>query len=173
MKQRLLRLLHISEKAADIMAALGAVIIVTQMLWITYGVVMRYAFRSPDRYATEATALLLFPVAFVGLTYAMKENALPKVDILTDGLHCRWRRAIERFNLLLMFLVGGFLAVAAARATYSSFLSGAASEILVWPKYLFWAPTSASLVIFAIYAGLRLLVLLIDNENKDRANGVV
>ena len=59
-----------------------------------------------------------------------------------------------------MLSVGGFFALAAVSATIGSFQSGAASEILLWPRYLFWAPGAASLLIFSIYAALRLALLL-------------
>ena len=42
-----------------LLAGFGAVLIVIQALWISYGVMMRYVFNKPDMYVTEATALLL------------------------------------------------------------------------------------------------------------------
>lgn len=40
---------------------------------------------------TEATALLLFPVAFLGLAFALYEDAYPKVTMLIDHLPARLR----------------------------------------------------------------------------------
>ena len=47
---------------------------------------MRYVLNAPDRFVTEATALLLVPVAFAGLAFALKEDAYPKVTMVTDRL---------------------------------------------------------------------------------------
>lgn len=173
MKQRLQQIQALADRAAILMAGVGAAIILVQTIWISYGVVMRYVFRSPDRLATEATALLLFPVAFTGLTYALREDALPRVDILTEVLWVRARQLIAIVNMGVMVSVGGFLAVTAVRATYSSYLSGAASEILVWPKFIFWVPTALSLVIFTLYAGLRFAWLLCDIAEGEPTDGVV
>jgi TRAP-type C4-dicarboxylate transport system permease small subunit len=142
------------------LAGLGAAIIVLQMLWITYGVFRRYVLADPDGTVTEATALLLFPAAFLGLAFALKEDAYPKVTFLPDALGPRGRRRLEMLNLVLMIAVGGFFAIAAVDATRNSFESGAASEILLWPRYLFWAPGALALVVFTLYVIVRLAVLL-------------
>ena len=139
------------------LAAAGAAIILVQMVWISYGVFTRYALNAPDRMVTEATALLLFPVAFAGLAYALREDAYPRVTLLTDLLPQRLRKAVAVLNLAIMLGVGAFFAVAAVNATLRALSSGAASEILLWPRWAFWMPGAASLILFAAYAALRLL----------------
>ena len=153
------------------LAGLGAAIILVQMVWISYGVFMRYGLSRPDGTVTEATALLLFPVAFLGLAFALKEDAYPKVSFLPDALGPRGRRWLEALNLLLMILVGGFFAIAAVDATFKSFDSGAASEILLWPRYLFWAPGAVALVVFTLHVALKLVVLLTDRTPAQAPNG--
>lgn len=74
----LVHLLRVVERLAVWLAGLGAVIIIVQMLWISYGVFRRYVLSSPDGTVTEATALLLFPAAFLGLAFALKEDAYPR-----------------------------------------------------------------------------------------------
>lgn len=148
------------ERLALVLAGLGAAIIVVQMLWISYGVFMRYGVGRPDGTVTEATALLLFPVAFLGLAYALKEDAYPKVLFLRDALGPRGRRWLDLLNLVLMTMVGGFFAIAGVDATLRALESGAASEILLWPRWLFWAPGALALVVFTLYVVLRLLALL-------------
>lgn len=153
-------LLHRVERLAIVLAGIGALIIVVQMLWISYGVFMRYVMSNPDGTVTEATALLLFPAAFLGLGFALKEDAYPKVSFLSDALNPRNRRWLEALNLVLMIIVGGFFSIAAVDATMNSFVSGAASEILLWPRYLFWAPGALALVVFTVFVVLKLGVLL-------------
>jgi TRAP-type C4-dicarboxylate transport system permease small subunit len=162
----LVALLHRFEQLAVWLAGLGAAIIVVQMLWISYGVFMRYVMSSPDGTVTEATALLLFPAAFLGLAFALKENAYPKVTFLPDALGPRGRKRLEILNALLMIVVGGFFSIAAVNATISSFESGSSSEILLWPRYLFWAPGALSLVVFTLYVVLKLAVLLTASEPR-------
>ena len=98
---------------------MGAVIVLVQVTWISYGVFMRYVLESPDGMVTEATALLLVPVAFAGLAYALREDAYPKVTMLTDQLSKSASLAVHRFNLLLKIAIGVFFSMAAVSATFN------------------------------------------------------
>jgi TRAP-type C4-dicarboxylate transport system permease small subunit len=152
--------LLVLERLAVGLAALGALIVVVQTVWISYGVFMRYVIGKPDGTVTEATALLLFPAALLGLAFALKEDAYPKVSFLLDALSERGRRIMTSFNLCLMIVVGLFFSIAGVEATLRAYASGTASEILLWPRYLFWLPGAAALVVFTAYAFVRLLVEL-------------
>ncbi|MGH1539456.1 MAG: TRAP transporter small permease [Arenicella sp.] len=152
------------EKLATLCAYLGAAIIFLQMVWISYGVMMRYVFSSPDGTVTEATALLLFPVAFLGLAFALKEDAYPKVSYLIDATKGKARLFVLALNYMIMIAVGSFFSIAAVRATIRAFSSGSSSEILLWPKYFFWAPGAMALILFTFYTVLRLLGLFQNNN---------
>ena len=155
------RMIALLERVVIFMAALGGVIVLIQMVWISYGVFTRYALNAPDRMVTEATALLLFPVAFAGLAYALREDAYPRVTMLTDRFGLRARKGFALLNMGLMLAVGLFFSLAAIKATTGAFKSGASSEILLWPRYAFWAPGAAALILFSIYAALRLARLVV------------
>ena len=154
------RLIRNVERLVVWVAAAGGVVVLVQMLWISYGVFTRYGLGKPDRLVTEATALLLFPVAFAGLAFALREDAMPKVTMLVDLLSARAQRIFAIINHLIMLGVGVFFAYAGVSATARSFSSGVASEILHWPRWWFWAPGAAALVLFALYVGLRLVRLI-------------
>jgi TRAP-type C4-dicarboxylate transport system permease small subunit len=148
------------ERLAVWLAALGALIIVVQTVWITYGVFMRYVVGRPDGTVTEATAMLLFPAALLGLAFALREDAYPKVTFLFDAMGPRGQKALNAVNLVLMIVVGIFFSISGVEATMRAFESGTASEILLWPRYLFWAPGALALVVFTVYASVRLLSVL-------------
>ncbi len=154
------RLLSILDRVVVWLAGVGAAIVLVQMLWISYGVFVRYGLGKPDRMVTEATALLLFPVAFAGLAYAMREDAFPKVTMATDLFSAKVRKILQVINHILMLGVGSFFAYAGVSATIRSYNSGVASEILHLPRYWFWAPGAFALVIFSVYAALRLIRLI-------------
>lgn len=154
------RVIAVVERLVLWFAGLGAVIILIQMVWISYGVFTRYALNAPNRMVTEATALLLFPVAFAGLAYAMREDAYPKVTMLTDMLPPLGRKLVGIVNLTLMAGVGIFFSMAGLNATLSAFNSGSSSEILLWPRWMFWAPGATALVLFSIYTALLLTRLI-------------
>lgn len=154
------RLIRAVERVVVWAAAAGGVIVLVQMLWISYGVFTRYGLGKPDRLVTEATALLLFLVAFAGLAFALREDAMPKVTMLIDRFSLRAQHVFAIVNHALMLGVGLFFAYAGVSATIRSFNSGVASEILHWPRWWFWAPGATALVLFAIYVLLRLIRLL-------------
>ena len=154
------RVIAVVERLVLWFAGLGAVIILIQMVWISYGVFTRYALNTPDRMVTEATALLLFPVAFAGLAYAMREDAYPKVTMLTEMLPPLGRKLVGILNLALMAGVGLFFSLAGLNATRSAFNSGSSSGILLWPRWMFWAPGATALVLFSIYTALLLARLI-------------
>jgi TRAP-type C4-dicarboxylate transport system permease small subunit len=156
------RLIGRTERVVVWVAGGGAAIVLIQMVWISYGVFVRYGLGRPDRMVTEATALLLFPVAFAGLAFAMREDAYPKVTLVTDLFRPATRKIFDIINHCLMLGVGLFFSYAGVSATLRAWNSGVASEILGWPRYLFWAPGAFALLVFSFYAALRLVRLIRD-----------
>ena len=147
-------------RAVVLLATAGGIVVLIQAFWITYGVFVRYVLGSPDRYVTEATALLLVPVAFAGLAYALREDAYPKVTLLTERFPLRVQKYLEAFNLLIMLSIGVFLAIASTSASIRSFQSGSASEVLAWPRVYFWIPVAVSVWAFSLYAAYELFQVL-------------
>ena len=106
--------------------------------------------RSAVVYATLIVIIVFLPIFCSVGSGAWRELALPRLR----------GKAVLLLGLLLMLAVGGFFSIAAVDATIGSFASGAASEILLWPRYLFWAPGALALLVFTAYVALKLAVLL-------------
>ena len=138
----------------------GCALILVQAVWISWGVFARYVLRDPDEMVTEATALLLVPLAFVGIAYALQEDAFPKVTMLIDKLPAAIENRIRFFNLVLMTLIGGFFTVVAGSATIRSYTSGAVSQIIEWPEFAFWAPVCVFIGTFTILGIIRVATAL-------------
>lgn len=138
----------------------GALVVLVQAGWISYGVFVRYVLNEPDRFVTEATALLLVPVAFAGLAYALKEDAFPQVTMLVDLLPPRVQWLIGTINLALMLAIGLFFTLATGGAAIRTYFSGASTEVLRWPEFVFWVPVAISILVFDLYALVRLLARL-------------
>lgn len=160
MNEGLKRLIRSVERVAVWTAAVGGLIVLVQMVWISYGVFTRYGLGKPDRLVTEATALLLFPVAFAGLAFALREEAMPKVTMVIDRFGPRTQQVFAIVNHFIMLMVGAFFAYAGVSATIRALNSGVASEILHWPRWWFWAPGATALIIFALYVALKLVLLI-------------
>ena len=138
----------------------GCVLILVQAVWISWGVFARYVLRDPDEMVTEATALLLVPLAFVGIAYALQEDAFPKVTMLIDKLPAAIANRIRLFNLVLMTLIGGFFTVVAGSATIRSYTSGAVSQTIEWPEFAFWAPVCVFIGTFTTLGIIRVATAL-------------
>ncbi|MBR9771618.1 MAG: TRAP transporter small permease [Gammaproteobacteria bacterium] len=138
-------------------ALAGGAIILVQALWMSWGVLSRYLLNSPDRMVTEATALLLFPVAFAGLGYALRRDAYPKVTMLLNVLSPTARHWLQTFNLVVIALIGLWFMYVSFSATMNTLASGAASEILLWPRVYFWIPVLFSMATFCCCVLHRLL----------------
>jgi TRAP-type C4-dicarboxylate transport system permease small subunit len=154
----LLRLEALFGRLVLLVTAVGALIVLVQAVWISYGVFVRYVLNEPDRFVTEATALLLVPVAFAGLAYAFKEDAFPQVTMLVDALPPRVQWVIGTINLVLMLAIGVFFTLATGGAAIRTYFSGASTEVLRWPEFIFWIPVAISILVFDLYALVRLLV---------------
>ncbi|OQQ03461.1 TRAP transporter small permease protein [Vibrio campbellii] len=146
---------------------LGGGIIFVQAFWISYGVFMRYVMGNPDGMVTEATALMLVPLAFVGLSYACKEDAFPKVTIFTDMLTSKKKAYLDVANNILIVMISCFFMLAASKGFIKSYYSGAASEILLWPRFYFWFIVVVSLVSLFLSASVKLYdSLKINNRSQ-------
>lgn len=144
------------ETMGNILLYVGGFIIFIQAFWISYGVFMRYVMGTPDGMVTEATALMLVPLAFVGLSYACREDAFPKVTIFIDMLSPRVKAHLERLNSLIILAISIFFLLAAAKGFSKSYVSGAASEILLWPRFYFWFVVVISLTSLVLSASIKL-----------------
>ena len=65
-----------------------------------------------------------------------------------------------------MVLIGVFFSMTAVSATLRAFHLGAASERLHWPRFWFWGFVAASLLVFTLYATLRLVKLVLEPAHK-------
>ncbi|MFH0264252.1 MULTISPECIES: TRAP transporter small permease [Gammaproteobacteria] len=135
---------------------LGGTIIFIQAFWISYGVFMRYVMGNPDGMVTEATALMLVPLAFVGLSYACKTDAFPKVTIFTDMMTPTMKNILKVTNNLIIWTISVFFMLAAMKGFSKSYVSGAASEILLWPRFYFWFVVVISLISLVLSASIKL-----------------
>jgi TRAP-type C4-dicarboxylate transport system permease small subunit len=160
----LLRLEALLGRLVLLVTAVGALIVLVQAVWISYGVFVRYVLNEPDRFVTEATALLLVPVAFAGLAYALKEDAFPQVTMAVDALPSRVQWTIGTINLVLMLAIGLFFTLVTGKAAIRTYFSGASTEVLRWPEFIFWIPVAISIAVFDLYALARLLVRVTNAE---------
>ena len=139
-------------RAVTALIFVGGVLILVEAFWITWGVFTRYVLRSPDSMVTEATALLLVPLAFVGMAHALNDDAFPKVTILIAKFPERIRSVIQLFNMALMFLIGIFFSIVGVSAAFRTYNAGNTTDVLEWSEWIFWVPIAIFIVVFTILA---------------------
>jgi len=153
------------DSMSNILLYIGGAIIAVQAFWITYGVFMRYVLGKPDGMVTEATALMLVPLAFLGLAYALKVDGYPKVTIFVELLRPSIQKVLQRVNFAIMLMIGLFFTLASCKALVKTFSSGSASEILLWPRFYFWCPVTLSLVVFTLMAAIKFIDTFSESES--------
>lgn len=139
-------------------AVVGIVILVLKPVWISYGVLTRYLLGSPDRYVTEATALLLIPLAFLGLPLAFQANAIPEVTVLVNLLPARIGRYLGVLKFMMICAIGAFFTYMTCTALMRSYQSGTASSILGWPEWPIWLVLAGTMALFTLQALHRLVL---------------
>lgn len=152
------------ERLIAVLVVAGGLLILVQAFWISWGVFTRYVLRNPDAMVTEATALLLVPLAFVGLAYALQCDSFPKVTLLVERLPRRWQHWVAAMNLALMAAIGVFLTLVSSSAARRTHASGAASDNLEWPEFLFWIPVAICIAAFTLLAFIKLARLLVEQR---------
>lgn len=139
------------DKITVYLAYLGGVIIVIQSLWIGVSVFAR-KLGHPDPYVTEITALMLLPLAFLGMSYSLKVNGYPEVTLLNEKLPINIAKFFTKVKYFVIFLIGLFFTLTLYKAFTLAYASGASSEILEIPRTYVAFPTLVSMIFFNIYS---------------------
>lgn len=109
-------------------------------LIITMDVVLRYAF-TPTKWVHEFSTYLMVVVVFLGLAYALKEDAHIKVDFLVVRLPRRIRDWMKVINSILFLVFAIVLCYFNWHLFTQSFAlktrSFTSVDVIIWPVQLF------------------------------------
>jgi TRAP-type C4-dicarboxylate transport system permease small subunit len=141
------------------LAYIGGAIILIQSIWISISVVLR-KMGHPDPYVTETTALMLLPLAFLGMSYALKVNGYPEVTIFRDKLPTKIAKYLIYIRYILIFLIGIFFTLTLYKAFTLAYMSGASSEILEIPRTYVAFPTLLSMIFFNIFSFFKIITVI-------------
>lgn len=144
------------DKISIYLAYLGGLIIAIQSIWISVSVFLR-KLGHPDPYVTETTALMLLPLAFLGMSYALKENGYPQVTLLCDKLPQKISYYLNIIKYLVIFFIGVFFTLTLYKAYTLAYVSGASSEILEIPRTYVAFPTLVSMIFFNLYSFIKII----------------
>ncbi len=97
--------------AAAVGVALAAIGLIASMFLIAYSVVMRYFLNQPVSWVDEFVGYLLVASVMLAAADALRHGEHIAVDIVTERLGSRGRRAVTRAGLLAVALAAALLAV--------------------------------------------------------------
>ncbi len=143
-------------------AAIGALALLSSLGLIGYSVAMRYVFNRPPDWVDELVGYLLVATVMAAAADALRRGEHIAVDVLTERLSGRGRRAVAAFGLIASAVVGVFLAREGWSMVAFSRMVGAISTghlemPMAWPQML--VPAGGALLALAAVAGLARMAL--------------
>lgn len=124
------------ETITDVTGYAGTLAVFLSMAVITYEVSARYVFRWPTVWEIEAAIFLVIFTTFVGSSFALKNDAHIRMDMLTQKLRPRIKR---RLSVLTSFLSLGFCIIASVKGIQMWW----EAYRLEWRSDSLWAPPLA------------------------------
>lgn len=94
------------ERLSELLARIAGAALLGMMLVVCYGVVMRYALRSPVAWANEFARFSFLPVVALGLAFALRQGAHVATEVLTGALSDRARRRLHVVSATLFAAYG-------------------------------------------------------------------
>ncbi len=165
---------RLSALASRLFIALAAAITIIMAVSITYSVILRYIFNTPQTWTDELMGYLMVAVVMFGLGETVRRGDHIAVDLLTGRLGPRGRLLARAWALVAMIIVAAVLLERSWDMVVFSHMVGLLSDgYLSMP---IWIPQSSLLFGFAlmILASvnqlLRLLFGLEDPPHRDTAH---
>ncbi len=153
-------------------AALGATALLGSLVLIVYAVVLRYVFNQPPAWVDEMVGYLLVATVMAAAADTLRRGEHIAVDVLTERLSARGRRAVAALGLVASGMVGAFLvfegwAMVAFSHMVNVISTGPLEVPMAWPQML--VPSGGALLALAALAGLGRMALglspIVDEED--------
>jgi TRAP-type C4-dicarboxylate transport system permease small subunit len=144
-------------RAADVAGLLAGLATLAIVLLVSYDVLMRYFFESPQLFVDEVASFLQVLLIFGGAAYTFRVGGHVRVDLITN--HARpAARAWMRVVTLLLGVV--FLAIVIWVTTQSAaaaFRYGRVSAVMLYPLWLPMACIPAGLALLGLAMAIALV----------------
>lgn len=107
------RALDTIEASSKVLGTIGVYGILGLIGFMTFGVIMRYAFNKPLAFGEEVTGYILALIVFLGLAYVVRVGGHVSTDVLTRHLSPRVNRMLVKPVFTVGVVFGTILAAAA------------------------------------------------------------
>lgn len=109
--------------------------------FITFEVVMRYAFNSPTVWVDEVSRVLQVWVVYLATAYVLKHREMVTIELILTNPGTLWRRLAESFAIIVLFVFAGVACYYGFQIWLKSTLAGHTTDTyLAPPKMITHAP---------------------------------
>ncbi len=153
----------IDRQLARISVSVGALLVLVTVALVTYSVVMRYLLNTPQTWTDELVGYFLVCIVMLGVSESLRRGDHIGVDLLTERLPDRYRKATDIWGMLAVIAVALAMIFSSYQMVAFSYQVGLYSDGYV--EAPMWIPQSALLVgysLLALSAANRLLRLALD-----------
>lgn len=118
---------------------MAAICLAIVTLTITFDVCMRYLFHSPTVWVQETSIYMCIAIGFLGLAYALKNDAHFSITILTDHLTPKNRSRFKIFTSFAGILYSAvFVVKGYENAKFSFDIGDVSTGLLATPLWIPW-----------------------------------
>jgi len=147
-------IVYIFDRAVDLFAALGGILIILAILIVAFEIVVRYFLDRPQIWVMDVTETILLYFTFLSTTWLLKKNGHVTMDILVNRLNQRTQDLLNIITSILGAVISWALVWYGAQVTLDHFQR---SVYVPTPLRL---PTAPLLIIIPIGSFLLLLQFL-------------
>lgn len=131
------RLDRLLARVENLFAALGVWGLAFVLFAVCLEIVMRGLFNRPQQWISETTEYALLYITFLGTAWLQRQNGHVAVDLLTNALSERWRRALSIVSAVIGIVIGVVFTWFGASATINALMRGAyRPTVLEFPTWI-------------------------------------
>ena len=153
----------IDRRLARFSVSVGALLVLVTVALVTYSVFMRYLLNTPQTWTDELVGYFLVCIVMLGVAESLRRGDHIGVDLLTERLPARGRKAAELWGMIAVIAVALAMIYSSYQMVAFSYRVELYSDGYV--EAPLWIPQSALLVgygLLALSAANRLLRLALD-----------
>ncbi len=125
------------DRLNDVMAWVGAVLVLFMMLAISYSVLTRYLFNRPIAWIVEISSYLMLYITFLGTAWLLRRDGHVEIDLFTSHLNLKRQALLKAVTSVAGALVGFILTWKGTLVTLDNFTRGVVTMgILNTPQFL-------------------------------------
>lgn len=115
-------------RLSELLVRIAGLALFAMIIFVCYGVVMRYVLKSPVAWANEAARFSFLVVIAFGLAYALRQGAHVATEFFVNILSARAKRRLYLFSMALFLIYAVIACWAGWQITSTAFVKGLRSD---------------------------------------------